>query len=391
MLFTALLGGLVLNLMPCVFPVLSLKLMSITKGDARSARAGFAGSSLGIVASFLFLGGVLSAMKAAGTEIGWGIQFQNVGFLSLMTVVVLAFAAGTAGLFELTLPGRAATALTRITSGSGFGASAGQGFVATLLATPCSAPFVGTAVGFALAGSATDILAVFAAMGAGMALPYLAVAALPGLARLMPKPGVWMHRVRLVLSIALFATAGWLVSTIAAVSTDAVYMVAAVVALSVLVASLLKLWGVRLAFAVVALAAFSLPGVVERQPSSDPDGISWKEFAPGAIPALVSDGKTVLVYMTAKWCLTCKVNDRTTWSSSTVIDNVNKGAVAMKGDWTRPDPRISAFLKANGRFGIPFTVVYSSNNPNGEILPEILSPAVVVETINRHRDAIRGL
>lgn len=381
-ILTAFLGGLILNVMPCVFPVLSLKLMALTTGNARTARIGFAASSLGIVASFLLLGTVLAGMKAAGAEIGWGIQFQNPAFLATVTVVVLAFAFGTAGLFEIALPHALATRATRLTDGHGFGASLGQGFVATLLATPCSAPFVGTAVGFALAGGTPSILAVFGAMGVGMALPYFLVSITPGLSRVLPKPGLWMQRVRLGLSLALFATAGWLAITLSSSLTPVVLFGSVAVALGATAIWLLQRKAGRKAFVILAAVAFATPASLAMLPSGGDEGVAWQTFRPDDIQGLVSEGKTVLVYVTADWCITCKVNDRTTWDDAKTVETVNRTTVPMKADWTRPDSGISAFLRQNGRFGIPFTVIYRPGRAHGSVLPEILTPEDVEKGLN---------
>ncbi|MCS4090080.1 thioredoxin family protein [Rhizobium sp. BK176] len=387
MILTAFLGGLVLNVMPCVFPVLSLKLMALTAGDTRAVRIGFAASSLGIIGSFLTIAAVLAGMKAAGAEIGWGIQFQNPAFLSTMTVVVLAFALGTAGLFEIALPQGVATKATNLTDGHGFGASLAQGFVATLLATPCSAPFVGTAVGFALAAGTWSIIAIFAAMGVGMAFPYLLIALTPGLSRLLPKPGAWMQKARLLLSLALFATAGWLALTLSSVWSVAVSVVVFSLSFGAIVGASIR-WADsgkrgRGIFVMLAALSFSGPIMVDKMSFSQSDGIAWTSFRPGEIQGLVAEGKTVLVYMTADWCITCKVNDRTTWRDDATVSLVNRSAVAMKADWTRPDPVISEFLKENGRFGIPFTVIYTPDANRGTILPEILTPGEVGKALKR--------
>lgn len=386
-LLTAFLGGLVLNVMPCVFPVLSLKMMALTAGDARTVRIGFAASSLGIVGSFLAIAAVLAGMKAAGAEIGWGIQFQSPAFLLTMTVVVLAFALGTAGLFEIALPYSIATKATRLTNGHGFGASLAQGFVATLLATPCSAPFVGTAVGFALAAGTWSIVSIFAAMGLGMAFPYILIAITPGLSRLLPKPGAWMQKARLLLSLALFATAGWLSLILETFWGVSVSVVVLSLACGVIIGASMH-WtcsenGGRGVFVMLAILAFTGPVMVDRLPSGAPSGIAWTSFRPAEIQGLVGEGKTVLVYVTADWCMTCKVNDRTTWRDGTTVTLVNRSAVAMKADWTRPDPAISTFLKENGRFGIPFTAVYGPGRKEGLILPEILTPGEVEKALKR--------
>lgn len=217
MLGIALIGGFILNLMPCVFPVLSLKLLAFVDRDAghmRRIQAGFAASAAGIIASFLVLASAMVALKAAGATIGWGIQFQQPLFLAVMAALLTLFAANLLGLFEVVLPSRIAGALDGTGRGSSLTAHFGSGFVATLLATPCSAPFVGTAVGFALSQGAGEIYLVFAALGLGMALPYLVIVAVPGLASLVPRPGRWMLAVKRVMAFGLLATAAWLLSIV---------------------------------------------------------------------------------------------------------------------------------------------------------------------------------
>jgi suppressor for copper-sensitivity B len=377
---TAFLGGLILNLMPCVFPVLTLKLMSLTGSDVRSVRRGFAATSFGIVLSFMTLASVLLALRVVGVEIGWGIQFQSAAFLTFMIAVLLLFAANTAGLFEITLPGRLMTSLARGTSGRSTAASIGQGFVATLLATPCSAPFVGTAVAFALAGSTIDILSVFFFMGIGMALPFVVAAATPGSARVIPRPGGWMNSVKAMISLGLFATAGWLATTLLVVAPILAAVSIFAVAAGCLWLAVRSATGRGLAFAALAAASFSLPLVVDRYAGVRPSTVAWSAFEPARIDTIVGKGGTVLVNLTAKWCLTCKLNDRTTWSAADVTAAL-AGKTAMQGDWTNPDPAILSFLRDHGRFGIPFTIVFSPAYPQGRVLPELLSPAAVIEVM----------
>lgn len=213
-LLLALLGGLVLNLMPCVLPVLSLKLLSvIDRHDAgrRRVRLGFLTTAAGVVTSMLLLAGMLIGLKLAGSVVGWGVQFQQPLFLVAMAAVLVAFSASLAGGLDISLPSRFATVLGRA-GGSGHAGDFATGAFATLLATPCSAPFVGTAVGFALARGPVEILTIFAALGVGLASPYLLVAAFPRLVSLMPRPGRWMATLRRVLAVALLGTAAWLLA-----------------------------------------------------------------------------------------------------------------------------------------------------------------------------------
>ena len=405
------LGGLVLNLMPCVLPVLSLKLLGVVSygGAERGViRAGFLASAAGIVVSFLLLAAAAIGLKAAGVAVGWGIQFQQPVFLALMAALVTGFAANLAGGFEVPLP----RILARLGEGrvggadhrQGLAKHFGTGMLATLLATPCSAPFVGTAIGFALARGPGEILAVFGAMGLGLALPYLAVAAIPGLARAMPRPGVWMLWVKRVLALALGLTALWLVSVIAA---QAGMVVAGSVAAALAVLLLVLTFGARrlgravtLGTAALALAAaVMIAGFADRigpgQPATadgSPTGIPWVAFDRAALPALVADGQVILVDVTADWCITCKVNKRLVLDVDPVAGLLSSPAVVpVRADWTNPDPVISGYLASFGRYGIPFNVVYGPGAPDGVPLPELLTQQAVLAAIDLARGgAISG-
>ncbi|TVR83243.1 MAG: hypothetical protein EA405_05140 [Rhodospirillales bacterium] len=389
----AVLGGLILNLMPCVLPVLSIKLLSVVGhggGPARPVRLGFLAAAAGIVFSFLVLASALAALKAGGAVIGWGIQFQQPWFLIAMILVVSLFAGNLWGLFAVRLPGAIADAGARVGQAQGLGGHFLTGALATLLATPCSAPFLGTAVGFALAQGTFEIFAVFTAVGLGLALPYLAVAAFPRLATSLPRPGPWMGTLRRVLGFALAATAIWLLSVLAAQvglpAAAAVGVLAVSAVLAVGGASRLAMtWGRRVA-AITAVGlmvtAFVIPARVATDTLAVADA-AWQPLDEAAISAHVAAGKVVYVNVTADWCITCKVNETLVLTSRDVgswlaADNV----IAMRGDWTRPDDDIARFLARFGRYGIPFDAVFGPAVPDGEALPELLT----VETV---RDALK--
>ncbi|MBM3565879.1 MAG: hypothetical protein FJX42_07190 [Alphaproteobacteria bacterium] len=399
-ILTALLGGLILNLMPCVLPVLSIKLLGVVKhggGERRTVRLSFIASAAGILFSFLLLAGALIALKAGGAAIGWGIQFQQPWFLIAMILVVMAFAANLWGFFEVHLPQSVADLWEHAAHVHGLGGHFLTGMFATLLATPCTAPFLGTAVGFALARGPAEILSIFAALGVGLALPYLAVAAWPGLATRLPRPGPWMARLKQVLGLALLATAVWLATVLAAqIGVQAAFAVALLAGLLV---ALLSRWrhpsgSVRLAAwtgiaAVVALAFFA-PSVAptpdadqlaKTRPANDP---RWRTFDEAAIPGLIAAGKTVFVDVTADWCITCKANKAVVLNQGEVAAWLASDAVvAMQADWTRPDDRIAAYLARFGRYGIPFNIVYGQQAPAGIPLPEILTEKEVMAAARR--------
>ena len=393
MLGLALLGGLILNLMPCVLPVLSIKLLSVVgQGgrERRDIRLSFLATSTGIVFSFLLLAAVAISLKAAGMAVGWGIQFQQPLFLAAMAVLVTLFACNLFGFFEISLPGWLGF-LAGSGGQKGIGGAFATGIFATLLATPCSAPFLGTAVGFALAGGAGEILLIFSLLGLGLALPYLAVAALPGLAQRMPRPGLWMVYLRRVLGLALSATAAWLLSVLAVqVGTHLALTTAAL-----LIGLGLVLWRgpalkerARLATpalaGLLALAALFLPATLAQPqpPAESRFAGAWQVFDEERIAELVAAGELVFVDVTADWCITCQVNKKLVLDSDEVAARLMApGVTLMRGDWTLPDDRISAYLSSFGRYGIPFDAVYGPGAPEGITLPELLSTDAVLEAV----------
>jgi suppressor for copper-sensitivity B len=388
MLGIALLGGFILNFMPCVLPVLSIKLLAVAShaGRPRAAiRRGFLASAAGIVSAFLLLAAAMLILKATGLAVGWGLQFQHPGFLVLMTALLTLFACNLAGLFEIPLPqwigGLAAD------HRSGLGGDFFAGAFATLLATPCSAPFLGTAVGFALAGDTIDIITIFLALAIGLAVPYLAVAALPGLASRLPRPGHWMLVARRVLAALLALSALWLLSVLATQAGDAAAIVVALALLAVVaVVRLARLPGRRFGgVAAALLLAFAAPAVLPApRQSSLPTGALWRSFDQPEIDRLVQQGKIVFVDVTADWCLNCKVNERLVLQSDEVFRRLSRpDIVAMRADWTRPNDAITAFLRSFGRYGIPFYAVYGPATPDGQPLSEILTQGEVLGALGK--------
>ncbi len=397
-LLLALLGGLILNLMPCVLPVLSLKLLNLVgHGGAPpgTVRAGFLATAAGIVFSFLVLAASAVAVKALGMSIGWGIQFQQPIFLTAMILVVTLFACNLWGFFEIRVP-RFAAAIAKRTAGRhgdarGLGGHFLTGALATVLATPCSAPFLGTAVGFAFARGAVEIFAIFLALGLGLALPYLLVAAVPRLATVLPRPGTWMVVLRRVLGFALAATGLWLASVLATQQGDRIAIAVALVMLALIAV----LWAGRrlgrlapaaaLGLAGLALATSLLPASAARdEPAVTAVAPPWRPFDLEAIPGLVRDGRIVFVDVTADWCITCQVNKSLVLGRGAVADWLRRdGVIAMRADWTRPDPAIARYLEGFGRYGIPFNAVYGPGTPDGLALPEILSTGAVTAAVRQ--------
>lgn len=396
MLGLALLGGLILNLMPCVLPVLSLKLLGIVghQGATRRAiRASFLASAAGVVFSFLVLATATIAIKLAGGVVGWGIQFQEPIFLTGLALVCSFFAANLWGLYELRLPGFLGDAVGESVAKSHRG-MAGHfltGAFATLLATPCSAPFLGTALGFALARGPGEIAAIFLALGLGLAAPYFAVAAFPVLAQRLPRGGSWMIALKSVLGLALAATSAWLVSVMAAeIGAKAAFAVAATLAGIPLVFWARRLWpdytrrSSVAGLAALVILAFALPAKLPPENASPPEAslAGWQPFVGAEIPSLIAQGKLVFVDVTADWCLTCKANRALVLDRAPTADLLAApGIVRMMADWTRPSDEIARYLASFGRYGIPFNAVYGPGAPQGLPLPELLTPEAVRDAL----------
>jgi suppressor for copper-sensitivity B len=382
----ALLGGFILNFMPCVLPVLSMKLLGVVEQGGRSRaalRRGFLASAAGVIVSFLALAAAMVGLKAAGIAVGWGVQFQQPLFLVFMVALLTGFACNLWGLVEVPLPSWLAD-LGAVGDEKSLLGNFAVGAFATLLATPCSAPFLGTAIGFALAAGPFEIFAVFLALGVGLAAPYLAVAAVPHLARGLPRPGHWMLTLRRILGVALAATAAWLVSVL----VTQIGGVAAMAVAAAMVAAAAALWrlrtpGLRRAVpAALLAAAFVVPLTMAAPPAAVAVDGFWREFDRGEIDALVRGGSIVFVDVTADWCLTCKVNKTLVIETPSVRRRLEApGTVAMRADWTRPSDAISVYLRSFGRYGIPFNAVYGPGTPRGIALSEILTADQVLAAL----------
>jgi len=394
MLGVALLGGLILNLMPCVLPVLSLKVLAlISHGGAEKTqvRSSFLATAAGIVVSFLALAAVTSVVKLAGSAVGWGIQFQQPLFLGVMIALVTLFAANLFGWFEIPLPQFLADIGANAGPSKGWAGHFATGAFATLLATPCSAPFLGTAVGFALAHGTFEIFSIFLLLGVGMAAPYLAVAAWPQLAQKLPRPGNWMIVARMILGLVLLATGVWLLSVLAIVIGLQIGLaVAAAMALSlVLLALAHRVPAIPRGLVMVAtlVAAIGLSSIGDAPASEDRHAAAkglWKPFDQAAVASEVAAGHVVFVDVTAEWCLTCQVNKATVVYRGEVAKRMHApNVVAMQADWTRPDETIANYLAGFGRYGIPFDVVYGPGAPNGVVLPELLTDDAVLQALDQ--------
>jgi suppressor for copper-sensitivity B len=393
----AFLGGLILNVMPCVLPVLSIKLLSVMKHGGNhpsKIRASFLVSTLGIIVSFVALAAIVVSIKAAGSSIGWGFHFQEPLFLITLVLILCLFCANLWGLFEIPLPSWLGGTLNKNVSQKQH-TLAGDfftGVFATLMATPCSAPFLGTAIGFAFSQGAFEIFYIFTMMGIGLATPYVLFAAMPHLVTKLPKPGMWMAKVKYVMGALLMGTAIWLIWVLyGQLGFTAAGILSALSLLIFLKFFLAKrvaaLQGTKLIAAfllVIASVAMAIPSISTRTSIPMSEQTFWVPFARDAINTHVMAGKVVFVDVTADWCLTCKANKLLVLSKSSIADKLSDtGVVAMKADWTNPDKAIGNYLESYGRFGIPFNIVYGPNATQGIVLPELLSEDAVLDALKK--------
>ena len=407
MLLLALVGGLILNAMPCVLPVLSLKIFGLVRsaghGRAEVTRGALA-TSAGILASFWALALAAIAARAAGSAVGWGVQFQRPGFVAFLAVIVVLFCLNLWGLFEIPLPASLAN-LAGSGPREGIAGHFASGLFATLMATPCSAPFLGTAISFALAQTGPVVFAIFTALGLGMALPYLLVAAAPGIARAFPRPGAWMETVRGAMGFLLAASAVWLF-----------YVLSSQVSREQLAAIQIGLLGIALftwlqhrvasgragrgaalaglvaavAVTLVVAAGGTRSEADSRLAAAQPAGlIPWVAFDRARAESLTAGGQLVFVDVTADWCFTCKVNERLILNTPEVAKVfAEHGVVPMRADWTNQSADIAAFLKEHGRYGIPFYLLYRPGR-DPHVFSELPSKDGLVATVREAASALR--
>jgi thiol:disulfide interchange protein DsbD len=399
----AFLGGMILNLMPCVFPVLALKVTSFAElvHEDRSHKIwhGIAYTA-GIVVSMLVLAGAVLGLRAAGTTVGWGFQFQNPVFPAVLAAVVVVFALNLFGVFEIHVESTELAEATR--KASGLRRSAGEGVLAVVLATPCSAPFLGTAVGFALTAPPLTILTIFAAIGVGLAAPFVVFAMVPGWSSVLPRPGDWMVYVKKFLGFTLVGAAIWLVWIVGrAAGVDGMMQLLVLLGMvsfatwvygesqtaDRIMATVAAVFSVGAALA-TGVWALDFPDAgaggeaTARVEDSNGDH-DWQPWSEDRVDKLLDKGKPVFVDFTADWCITCKVNERTVLSTDEVVDGFEKNDVAtLKADWTDGDERITRKLREFGKGGVPMYLVYSPANPEEpEVLPEVLTPGRVVGAV----------
>jgi thiol:disulfide interchange protein/DsbC/DsbD-like thiol-disulfide interchange protein len=411
-LLLAAVGGMILNLMPCVLPVISLKVLGfVSQAGEERVRVRQLGLtfSAGIVAAFLALAGLVVLLKGGGEEIGWGFQFQYPGFVMAMAGLVFALGLSLFGLFTVNLT---VGGVWRKGEGEGLAGSFFNGVLATVLATPCTAPFLGTALGFAFAQTAILVWGIFAAIGVGMALPYVLLALHPGWMRFLPKPGGWMEHFKQLMGFLLMGTVLWLLWVLGKqVGVEGVIWTGAFLLCLALAGWLMgqwvdlsssrqKRWTARvlaLAICVGGYWFFLAPVLAVDARLAEANGSQgetqvWEEFSVVRVEELLAANRHVFIDFTAEWCWTCKVNERTVLASEEVRERFAALDVALiKADWTSRNPEITGLLRAFGRSGVPLYVIFPAGNPDRPlVLPEVITAGLVLEKLDEAERLSRG-
>jgi len=399
-------GGLVLNLMPCVLPVLSVKALGLVQhssGRLAPLRAHGLAYTAGVLVSFAVVAGALIGLRAGGEQLGWGFQLQSPAFVTLLAWLFFVLALGLSGV--ILVGGRLAGAGQRLAGRSGYAGSFATGALATVAATPCTAPFMGAAVGFAVTQPWPTALLVFEALGLGLALPYLLLTLVPAWSRFLPKPGPWMARLQQFLAFPLYASTAWLVWVVSrqagpqgvGAALAGIVLIAFASWLHQSLGGARALWRRTATLAVVALLPALIVGIVALAPlgagarSPAPEavaapGVGWEPFSPERLAELRASGKPVFVNFTAAWCVTCLVNERVALRSPAVAEVfAKKGVVALKADWTTRDPVISRMLGSLGRSGVPLYALYPPGAAIGTptLLPQILTEGALIDAIDK--------
>jgi thiol:disulfide interchange protein len=391
----AFLGGLLLNLMPCVFPVLFLKGLSLVNSgneERHKLRAHGMVYTIGILASFWALVGVLLGLKAAGATLGWGFQFQSPVFLALMAGLLFFLGLSLAGQFEIGLS--VTSAGGSLANKQGYSGSFFTGVLAVIVATPCTAPFMGAALGYALAQSAAVTFAVFTALALGLAAPYVALTLQPAWTRILPKPGIWMDVLKQAVAVPIFATAIWLAWVLVrGYGADMLLALLSSFLLLAIAGWFLGRWPAKrwatviasvIVLGVVALSILAprrFEGGATSQAASESQG-GWQPWSAASVTRFQTQGRPVLVDFTASWCLSCQVNERVALDQPSVQKAFQDANVALlKADWTRGDDAITQALASFGRSGVPAYALYVPGEAQPRLLPEALTPGIVIDAV----------
>jgi thiol:disulfide interchange protein DsbD len=400
--FFAFLGGLLLNLMPCVFPVLFLKGLALVQSgseERHKLRAHGVVYTVGILVSFWALVGALLILRAAGATLGWGFQFQSPVFLALMAALLFFLGLSLAGQFEIGLT--LTSAGGALAAKQGYAGSFFTGVLAVIVATPCTAPFMGTAIGYALAQPAAATFTIFTALALGLAAPYIALTLQPAWTSVLPKPGAWMDILKQAVSVPIFGTVIWLTWVVVdAYGANLLLALLSIFLLLAIAGWFLGRWPARRWATLVAVLLLltalvacitaprelaTSPALLRSEGSAPRSGAgAWQPWSNDAVQHALAAGQPVFVDFTASWCLSCQVNERVALSQPEVMQAFGERNVALfKADWTREDPAITQELTALGRSGVPVYALYSEGQNNPRLLPQVLTPGIVLDAINK--------
>ncbi len=409
MLLYAFIGGLILNIMPCVLPVIALKILgfvSEAKSSPRRVRALGGIYAVGVLFSFLVLAAIVIGVKAAGHQAGWGMQFGSPIFIVCLTTLVTLVALNLFGIFEVTLGGKTLDAAGNLASRHGASGAFFNGVLATTLATPCTAPFLAPALGFAFSQSAATIIFIFLFVGLGLASPYVLLSWNPAWLKFLPKPGAWMEKFKIAMGFPMLVTVVWLLNIAAAsYGKDVLWLGVFLVvvafaawifgeffqrgrkhkAAAAIVTLILLIGGYVFALEKELDWRTAMPEDATGSLKESADGIDWQRWSPKAVAQARADGKPVLVDFTADWCLTCQVNKGTSIEIPSVRAKLKEiNAVAFVGDYTRTHANITTELNRYNRAGVPLVLVYPKNADAPPIvLPEVLTPNIVLNALNQ--------
>jgi thiol:disulfide interchange protein/DsbC/DsbD-like thiol-disulfide interchange protein len=396
MLGFAVLGGLILNVMPCVLPVISLKIFGFVSeagGESKKAFRLSMAFAAGIIVCFALLAVVVILLRATGTNVGWGFQFQDYRFVLLISCLVFAFALNLFGVYEISVSANTTRGLAVLAEGHGYGGAFFQGMFATVLATPCTAPFLGTASAFAFAQPPLVTFLVFLFIGLGMALPYLVLAFNPNWLRYLPKPGAWMLRLKQFMGFLLLATLLWLIWVLGQMrgANGIVELGAILLVIAILAWMKGAFWSPVSSGRSRLLAAFAMLFVLLTAAGvyafvTKPDRLAWKPFSKATLQQALASGNPVFVDFTADWCITCKTNERFALDTPKVREAFSKrNVVVLKADWTNGNPEITQILNQYGRAGVPMYLVYPGGNKGlpPVLLPELITSQTVLDALNK--------
>lgn len=400
-MLAAFIGGIILNFMPCVFPVVSLKALGLLRhsDNAASARREGLAFLLGVVITMMALAGILLAVRAGGTAVGWGFQLQSPLVIALLSLIILAAALNLLGVFEVGLAAQRVGAL-KINRGE-FMRSALTGALAIVVATPCAAPFMASAIGYALVQPPAVALMVFLALALGFAAPFTLISLFPALAKVLPRPGVWMDILKRVLAFPMFGAYAWLVWVLAQQAGSSA--LAALLAASVVLSFAAWLYGIaqqrrfhgkghKVLFTVTAILVAAvivpLPGVMKAEGTPPAEAqtadATAQKWTPQTVAQQRGQGKPIFVNFTASWCITCQVNEKTSLSTQAVKEALAKtGTLYMVADSTKFNPDVDDALNQFGQGGLPLYVVYPADGSPPKVLPQVLTPGIVVNALNQ--------